>query len=229
MAFYSKKVREIDGELASSIQLSNIWTDVPYEGISKEGGVTLKGGKKPEKLIKRIVEIASDPGDIVLDFFSGTGTTTAVAHKLGRQWITSEQLEDQLRKQHKRVQKVITGDSTGISKSVDWQGGGDYVYLELAKWNQEFVENVQEEKSKKELEKIWEDMKKRAFLSWRLDVKRFEENAKEFEDLALENQKKFLLEVLDQNQLYMNYSEIEDEMYGVSKENKKFNKEFYER
>lgn len=228
MAFYSKKVREVDGKLAPSIKLSNIWTDVPYEGISKEGGVTLKRGKKPEKLLKRIVEMASDPGDIVLDFFSGTGTTAAVAHKLGRQWITIEQLENQLRKQHKRLQKVINGDSSGISKSVNWQGGGDYVYLELAKWNQEFVEKIQEAKSKKELEKIWKEMQKRAFLSWRLDFDKLEKNAKEFNDLSLENQKKFLLEVLDQNQLYINYSEIEDEMYGVSEEDKKLNKEFYE-
>ena len=87
MAFYSKKIRTIDGKKVPSIQLSNIWTDTPYEGIAKEGDVKLKGGKKPEKLLRRIIEMASNEGDIVLDFFGGSGTTAAVAHKLNRRYI----------------------------------------------------------------------------------------------------------------------------------------------
>ncbi|MES5813124.1 MULTISPECIES: DNA methyltransferase [Staphylococcaceae] len=67
-----------------------MWLDTPYEGISKEGGVTLKGGKKPEQLIKRIIEMATNKGDIVLDFFGGSGTTASVSHKLQRQYITIE-------------------------------------------------------------------------------------------------------------------------------------------
>lgn len=87
IAFYSKKLHEVDGELVPSMQVSNIWTDTPYEGIAREGGVTLKGGKKPEKLIRRILEMASNPGDIVLDYHLGSGTTCAVAHKIGRRYI----------------------------------------------------------------------------------------------------------------------------------------------
>lgn len=84
LAFYSKKIREVDGKLVPSMQVSNIWTDTPYEGISSEGGVTLKGGKKPEKLIRRIIEMASNPGELIMDYHLGSGTTCAVAHKIGR-------------------------------------------------------------------------------------------------------------------------------------------------
>ncbi|MCT6836992.1 MAG: site-specific DNA-methyltransferase, partial [Bifidobacteriales bacterium] len=83
LAFYSKKVREIDNELVPSMQVTNIWSDTPYEGIAAEGGVTLKGGKKPEKLLQRIIALNTDPGDLVLDYHLGSGTTAAVAHKMG--------------------------------------------------------------------------------------------------------------------------------------------------
>src|SRR5690606_33042372 len=75
--FYSNKVREIDGVLTPSKPLTNLWTDIPYNGISKEGGVKLKNGKKPEKLLRRIIEISTGPDDIVLDFHLGSGTTCA--------------------------------------------------------------------------------------------------------------------------------------------------------
>lgn len=140
IAFYSKKVREIDGDITPSMQLTNMWTDISYEGIAKEGGVKLKGGKKPERLIRRIVEMASNPGDIVLDFFSGSGTTASVAYKMGRIFITCDQLETQIDMSMKRLKNVAKGEQTGISKLVNWQGGGSFVYCELAKANDEFVE-----------------------------------------------------------------------------------------
>ena len=89
--------------------------------------------------------------------------------------------------------------------------------------------------TKKELTKLWETIKKKAFLSYKVDVKAVDENAKDprsgsgtsFGDLSIESQKKFLLECLDKNHLYANYSEIDDEEYGVSEEDKRLNKEFY--
>jgi adenine-specific DNA-methyltransferase len=216
------------------VNVTTIWDDVGTATSATKEIMKLFDGKvfdnaKPEKLLKRVIEISTDENDIVLDFFAGSGTTGAAAQKLGRQFILIEQINNQLRVTTQRLQKAFEGEEGGISEEVDWQGGGDYVYLELAKWNQEFAEKVQKAKSKKELEKIWEEMQKRAFLSWRLDPDKFEKNTKDFADLSLENQKKFLLETLDQNQLYINYSEIEDEMYGVGKEDKKLNKEFYEK
>ena len=184
-------------------------------------------GQKPEKLLARIIETSSNSGDLIVDFFAGTGTTGAVAHKLGRQYILVEQIEDQLKILQKRLKKVISGDQTGISKSVGWKGGGDFVYLELMKWNENFVEQIKKAKSGKELQKLCETMKKKAFLSYKVDIKAVDENAKDFVDLSIEDQKRFLLECLDKNHLYVNYSEIDDEEYGVSKEDKKLNKEFY--
>jgi adenine-specific DNA-methyltransferase len=95
------------------------------------------------------------------------------------------------------------------------------------KWNENFVEKIQKAKTKGELKELWETMKKKAFLSYKIDIKAIDEKAKDFADLSIENQKRFLLECLDKNHLYVNYSEIEDEEYGVSEEDKKLNREFY--
>ncbi len=185
-------------------------------------------GQKNEALIRRIIEAHTKVGDIVLDFFSGTGTTASISHKLERQWITIEQIDEQMEKQINRLKKVLNGDQSGISKEIDWKGGGDFVYLELMKWNENFVEKIQGAKTTEDLHKLWETMRKKAFLSYKVDIKAVNENANDFEDLSIEDQKRFLLESLDKNHLYVNYSEIEDEDYGVSEEDKKINEEFYE-
>ena len=182
---------------------------------------------KPEILIKSILEIASKKRDLVMDFFAGSGTTGAVALKMERKFILIEQIENQMEITRARLKKVINSEQGGISKLVGWQGGGDFVYLELAKWNENFVEKIQKAKTKEELKKLWETMKEKAFLSYKVDVKTIDENAKDFEDLSIENQKRFLLECLDKNHLYVNCSEIDDEEYQISDENKKINKEFY--
>ncbi|HQK58748.1 MAG TPA: site-specific DNA-methyltransferase, partial [Candidatus Pacearchaeota archaeon] len=94
-------------------------------------------------------------------------------------------------------------------------------------WNENFVEKIQKAKTKEEFKQLWKTMKEKAFLSYKVDIKTIDENAKDFEDLSIENQKRFLLECLDKNHLYVNYSEIDDEEYDISKEDKKVNKEFY--
>lgn len=227
MAFYSKKVRQVDGELAPSIQVSNIWTDVPYEGISKEGDVTLKGGKKPEKLLKRIIAMASDPGDIVLDFFSGTGTTAAVAHKMGRHWVSIEQLSSQIDKQTKRMKNVIDGDQSGVSKAVEWEGGGSFVSAKLLEWNKQWQKKIKSA-TKDELKSIWKEIKKKAHLSWRVDLEKIDEEARTFEDLNKPEMKKFLNDVLDKNHLYVNYPDMDDGTYDVSDKDKNLNNKFYD-
>ncbi len=208
-------------------QLTNIVSQDLWQGIANEGGVTLKYGKKPEELIRIILELVTRKGDLVLDFFMGTGTTCAVAHKMGRQYIGVEQLNYGENGAVVRLKNVINGDQSGISKVVGWKGGGDFVYLELMKWNQNFVEKIQEAKTKDELKKIWETIKEKAFLSYKVDMKAVDKNAKDFEDLSIQDQKSFLLECLDKNHLYVNYNEIDDLEYEVSEEDKKINKEVY--
>ena len=133
LIFYAKNVVEIDGKLSASAIMTNVWTDVAWEGIANEGSVTFRKGKKPEALIKRCLELATIPGDLVLDSFAGSGTTGAVAHKMGRRWIMIELEEHCHTHVMPRLKKMIDGeDQGGISKVVAWQGGGGFRYYKLA-------------------------------------------------------------------------------------------------
>lgn len=171
--------------------------------------------------------MSTEPGDIVLDFFLGSGTTAAVVHKMGRQYIGIEQLDYGENSAIVRLKNVINGDRSGISKLANWHGGGDFIYMELMKLNEHFIEKIQDAKDKETLLSIWEEMKLNGFLSYRVDPKLFDENIEEFKGLSIDEQKRLLLETLDKNYLYVNYSEIDDEEYGVSEEDKKLNKKFY--
>lgn len=227
IAFYSKKLHEVDGELVPSMQVSNIWTDTPYEGIASEGGVTLKGGKKPEKLIRRILEMASNPGDIVLDYHLGSGTTCAVAHKIGRRYIGVEQLEYGDDDSTVRLESVIKGDSTGVSKAVKWQGGGSFVYCELAKLNQSIVEEIETAIDDAALSDIYGRMVKSGFISCKVNPADIDAAADDYAALSLNDKKRFLMEILDKNLLYVNYCDIDDEEFGISGEDKAFTRSFY--
>jgi len=236
--FYIGKIKRLVGLIGHKIKIENgvvfyrktfgnIWTDISWNGITNEGGVVLNFGKKPEKLLYRVIDLTTKPGDLVLDFFMGTGTTCAVAHKMGRQYIGVEQLDYGENSAIVRLKNVINGDQTGISKSVNWQGGGDFIYMELMKLNEDFIEKIQDAKDKETLLSIWEEMRLNGFLSYRVDPKLFDKNIEEFKGLSIDEQKRLLLETLDKNYLYVNYSEIDDEMYKVKDEDKKLNKKFY--
>ncbi|MBO9153061.1 site-specific DNA-methyltransferase [Chitinophaga sp. GCM10012297] len=132
ISFYSKNVEEIDGKLSSTKLLTNIWTDISWEGIAKEGGVKFKKGKKPERLLKRCLELATNEGDLVLDSFLGSGTTAAVAHKMRRKYIGIELGEQAVTHSFSRLKSVVDNDQTGISKAVNWKGGGGFKFYTLA-------------------------------------------------------------------------------------------------
>lgn len=131
--FYKDKLKEVDGKLTTGELLTNMWLDIPYQGIAREGDVVFPKGKKPEKLIKRVLEIATDAGDLVLDSFLGSGTSAAVAHKMRRRWIGIELGEHCHTHCIPRLKRVIDGeDPGGITKAVDWKGGGGFCYYKLA-------------------------------------------------------------------------------------------------
>jgi len=111
----------------------DFWQDIKTTGaIANEGGVSLPNGKKPEKLLMRVIQALSNQGDYVLDSFLGSGTTAAVAHKMNRKWIGIEIGEQAYTHCLTRLNNVIESDQTGISKEVGWVGGGGYKFYELA-------------------------------------------------------------------------------------------------
>lgn len=208
----------------------DFWQDIKTSGgIATEGGVKLENGKKPEKILYRLIKMCSKPGDLVIDFFGGSGTTAAVAMKMSRQFISCEQLDAHIKLMVKRLQNVVEGDDTGVSKidDVNWQGGGSFVYCELATANQRFVDQIYAAKSTDELKTIWDEMQQTGFLSWKVDPKAFNENVKDFEALSLDEQKLFLIECLDKNLLYVPLSEIDNAEFDVSDTDKKLNADFY--
>lgn len=133
LVFYKSKTKTIDGELCTAAPLTNLWDDLLSNNLHNEGGVSFPNGKKPEALIKRCLELASSPGDLVLDSFAGSGTTGAVAHKMGRRWIMVELRPHCDTHIVPRLVDVIDGvDSSGISRVVQWRGGGGFQYYTLA-------------------------------------------------------------------------------------------------
>lgn len=133
LIFYGKNVVELDGEKTASRLLTNIWTDIAWEGIAAEGGVRFPKGKKPERLLRRCIELTTDRGDIVLDSFAGSGTTGAVAHKLGRRWIMVEIGEHADTHIVPRMTRIVKGeDRSGISQVAGWNDGGGFRYYTLA-------------------------------------------------------------------------------------------------
>ena len=129
--FYKDKLKQIDGELVAGEPLTNLWDDLLSNNLHNEGGVKFPKGKKPEALIKRILELYSQPGDYVLDSFLGSGTTVAVAQKMGRRYIGVEMGEHAVTHCLPRLKGVVEGDQGGVSKAVSWHGGGGFQFLKL--------------------------------------------------------------------------------------------------
>ena len=130
--FYKDRLKLIDGQLLPGELITDIWNDIPVEGLSSEGGVDFPKGKKPEKLIQRCIAMSTSPGDWVLDSFLGSGTTAAVAHKMGRRRIGIELGDHCYTHCLPRLKAVVDGEQGGISKAVNWQGGGGFRFFELA-------------------------------------------------------------------------------------------------
>lgn len=216
----------------------SVWWD--KEVNSERGTLHLKelfGGKifnnpKPEETLQRIINIATKEDDIVMDFFAGSATTGAVALKTKRQFILLEQMDYVKNVTVERLKKAIMGEQGGISKAVNWKGGGDFIYCELMKYNEAFMDKIQEAKTSKELIKLWKDIAENSFLNWYVNPQVPEDAIKDFEEIGksedgLKKQKKLFAELLNKNQLYVNLSEIDDKQFDVSDEDKKLNRAFY--
>lgn len=171
--------------------------------------------------------MSTNSGDLFMDFHLGSGTSCAVAHKLNRKYIGVEQLDQQMNKILDRLSDVISGEQGGISKAINWKGGGSFVYCELAKLNQSIVDEIEVATDTDTLAIIWQKMKKSGFISCKVNPADIDAAALDFKSLSLDDQKRFLMELLDKNLLYVNYCDMEDEDFGISEEDKAFTRSFY--
>ena len=181
-----------------------------------------------------------------MDFHIGSGSSVATAHKMGFQYIGIEQLYYGKNDSVIRLQNVVGKktkpkgemfnmvkyDKSGISKIINWQGGGDFIYCELMKYNEAYMDRIQPAKSSEELVELWKDIAENSFLNWYVNAEMPEEAVNDFVEIGktengLDKQKKVLAELLNKNQIYVNLSEIDDEDFGVSEEDKKLNQSFY--
>ncbi|WP_101001175.1 site-specific DNA-methyltransferase [Helicobacter pylori] len=194
--------------------------------VNKQGGdILFKNGKKPERLIKDILEISTQENDLVLDFFAGSGTTCAVAHKMKRRYIGIEQMDYIETITKERLKKVIEGEQGGISKKCGFKGGGSFVYAELKEVNLEIKKQILNANSASECLKIFNDLNER-FLK-RTDNKMDEINSEEFHNLDLNEQKRKCCDLLDSNEDYLNLGDIDEDAWEIDEITKKYNEIFY--
>ena len=226
---------------AERYPIEDVWNGNEYDDLNSIAIVSFSGetvskmlnpedevkGQKSEKLIERIIKAHTNEGDIVLDFFGGTGTTAAVAHKLHRQYIVCEQLDKHIDIMLRRLDKVIDGEQSGVSKRNNWQGGGSFVYCELAKLNQNYVDVIEKATTNEELTKLYGEILETGFISYKVNPKDIDVNSDEYIKLSIGDKKRLLMELLDKNQLYVNYCDIDDEIFKISEEDKAFTRSFY--
>ncbi|WP_187913194.1 site-specific DNA-methyltransferase [Helicobacter pylori] len=220
-------------EVAEGRKSSTFW-DGSEVGYNLNGDAEIKqlfnGNKvfnnpKPEALISRILEISTNENDLVLDFFAGSGTTCAVAHKMKRRYIGIEQMDYIETITKERLKKVIEGEQGGISKKCGFKGGGSFVYAELKEVNLEIKKQILNANSKSECLKIFNDLSER-FLK-RTDCKIDEIDSEEFQNLDLNEQKRICCNLLDSNEDYLNLGDIDEDAWGIDESTKKYNEIFY--
>lgn len=184
---------------------------------------------KPEQLISDILQIGSNENDTILDFFMGSATTQAVAMKMKRRFIGIEQMDYIKTVSVERLKKVIAGEQGGISKDVNWQGGGSFVYAELMEKNQGYLKDVQHAKTTKELEDVVQRMiEGGADFDFRVDVEKVLRDP-EYQAMVLADKKQLIVKAIDKNQLYYAYSDMDDRDVQelMSDSDIAFNKSFY--
>jgi len=213
-------------------QYRTVWIDPRYD--SNEYGKKLLNSLVPNnpfsypKSIWNVYDciyavVGKDKDAIVLDYHAGSGTTAHAVLELNkedggnRQFIMVEQMDYIETVTCKRVQKVI-----------EQNGNSSFIYLELKKYNQTFIEQIEAAKDTETLLQIWEQMKAKSFLNYNVDIKKQEEHIEEFKTLTLKEQKQHLCEILDKNQLYVNLSSLNDADFACTEEEKKVTQDFYQ-
>ncbi|MDG6119198.1 site-specific DNA-methyltransferase [Lactococcus formosensis] len=229
------RVKRFLSEVRKKVTPQTIWdyTEVGHNQDARREIIGLSLEKadfstpKPERLLQRVITLSTNENDIVLDFFMGSATTQSVAMKMKRRFIGIEQMDYIKTVSVERLKKVIDGEQGGVSKAVNWQGGGSFVYAELFEKNQGYLKDLLSSSDTTELNAVYHRMvNDGADFDFRVDLKKFEYEKSE---LNFEKQKEFLLKTIDKNQLYYQYSEIEDEDVRemIADGDLRFNKGFY--
>lgn len=236
-----EEFKDIAKSNAERYPIEDVWNGNEYDDLNSIAIVSFAGetvskllnpndevkGQKSEKLIERIIKAHTDENDMVLDFFGGTGTTAAVAHKMKRRYILCEQLDKHVDIILRRMKKVIAGEQSGISKRNNWHGGGSFVYCELAQLNDKYLEAITKAENDEQLKSVWLEIAKNGFISSYVSPQEIDPNADDFKSLSFEDKKRLFLALLDKNMLYVNYCDIDDETYDISEADKAFTNSFY--
>ncbi|WP_033622686.1 site-specific DNA-methyltransferase [Helicobacter pylori] len=220
------RIELVSAKNNQSVFLSDIWKKiVTTGGVAQEGGIILKNGKKPEYLLEIILRSATNENDLVCDFFAGSGTTCAVAHKMKRRYIGIEQMDYIETITKERLKKVIEGEQGGISKKCGFKGGGSFVYAELKEVNLEIKKQILNAKSASECLKIFNDLNKRILKRADCEINRI--NSEEFQNLDLKEQQEICCKLLDSNEDYLNLGDIDEDAWEIDDSTKKYNEIFY--
>lgn len=225
--FLSNSVQKIDGVDKTAQLLGDLWVDIDFQNTQNEGGkeIKLPNGKKPEKLLKRIIDLTTEAGDIILDAYFGSGTTGAVAMKMDRRFIGIEQLKNHYDMSVSRMLNVINGEQGGISEVLKWQGGGSFVSFELAKDSQKMIDLILES-SGEDLIAIYTTINKNPYVTYRVDLNNL--NFEEFERLNDIDKRKILIKIVEKNQLYVSMTDLEDQGFKINEIDKNFSLQFYD-
>jgi adenine-specific DNA-methyltransferase len=228
------QLKQFLNEVQQGVVAKSIWSydEVGHNQVSRSEIVKLFGDfvfatPKPEKLLKRIIELATNEDDLVLDFFLGSGTTVAVAHKMKRRYAGIDQMNYIEEVAVNRLKKVIEGEQGGISAEVGWKGGGSFKYMELLKLNMDYLDQLNNLKSEKELLSLFHAVLKSPFLNYRFVNILTAGVEDHFNELSYEDKRKLIIDLLDKNSLYVSFSEVEDKDYGVPDEDILLNQKFY--
>lgn len=226
--FDNGKERRVYLKSSKGKPMSDVWTDIIGFQTSNRGGETLGfEGQKSEALIKRIIEASTNEDDYVLDYHLGSGTTAVSAIKMNRKFIGIEQMEYIDNIAVERLKRAIDGEMIGISKSVNWQGGGSFVYCELLEDNESLVKELERAENMNQIKTVLNKAVDNGKLIPSVLPSDLKENEDDFDKLSLDEQKNLVMELLNKNQLYVNLSDIDDEDYKVSEDDKAFTRSFY--
>jgi len=229
-------VKEADGTITINEKyrqgqlIKTHWIGKRYNAINNGTKVleNILGSKEfsyPKSLytVQDIINICTNKDDIVLDFFAGSGTTAHAVLNLNkedggnRKFIIIEQMDYIRNVTVERIKKII-----------EQFGKGSFVYCELLQLNECFIDEIKASQTDEQLMNIWKKIKESDFLSYKIDINIFEENITQFKELSMINKKKFLIETLDKNMLYVNYCDIDNGDYSIDDYIKSINRQFYE-